>query len=105
MVTCASGNNSFTACASRCAVECRSSSSPSRSFSVMIATSASEAIRCDVSTSLPLTLPASAARASPGPIACASSATVTGRSNFLTDPSGKRISGIINSCSQNNSAR
>src|SRR5439155_556284 len=43
----------------------------------MIDTSASRSIRCEVSTSLPSTLPASAARASPGPIACATSATVT----------------------------
>src|SRR5438094_838139 len=45
----------------------------------MIDTSASRSIRCEVSTSLPSTLPASAARASPGPIACATAPTVRPR--------------------------
>ena len=46
------------------------------------------------STSLPFTLPASAARAKPAPIDCAISATVTGPGNDFSEPSGRRIFGI-----------
>src|SRR5467141_303424 len=94
MVTCASGNSSFTACASRCAVECRRISTPSGSRSVTMATSASASMRWLVSTSLPFTFPASAARARPAPIELAISATVTGPGNDFDEPSGRRILGI-----------
>src|SRR6267378_5971379 len=59
-----------------------------------MASSQSFSRRKEVSTNFPFTLPASAARASPGPIAWATSATVTGPSNDLTAPSGRRILGI-----------
>src|SRR5882724_8009259 len=49
----------------------------------------------EVSTSLPSTRPASAARANPAPIDAATSATVTGLSNALSDPSGNRMDGIF----------
>src|SRR5438874_6308583 len=94
MVTCASGKSSFTACASKCAVEWRSRSFASGSRSVTMATSASPSTLKPVSTSLPFTRPASAARASPGPIAWAISATVTGPGNDFDEPSGRRILGI-----------
>src|SRR5207237_7848243 len=45
----------------------------------------------EVSTSLPSTLPASAALARPGPIAAATSPTDTGASNGRTEPSGRRM--------------
>src|SRR5262245_29086447 len=91
MVTCASGKSSFTACASRCAVEWRRMSTPSASRSVTICNCASFSTRYEVSTSLPSTLPASAARARPAPIAPAISATVTGPGNDFDEPSGRRI--------------
>ncbi len=94
MVTCASGNSSFTAWASKCAVEWRRSSFASRSFSVMMATSASASTRWLKSTSFPFTFPASAARASPGPIAWAISATVSDPGNDFEEPSGRRMLGI-----------
>src|SRR5260370_70648 len=53
--------------------------------------SASRSTTNDVSTSLPSTLPASAAFARPGPIAAATCATDTGASKGRTEPSGKRI--------------
>src|SRR5258706_5918153 len=89
MVTCASGKSSFTAYASRCAVEWRMSSRPSGSLAVTIATLASEPTAWLMSTSLPSTLPPSAALARPGPIEAAISPTVTGLSYFRTDPSGR----------------
>src|SRR5213594_5027624 len=67
----------------------------------MIDTSASRSIRWEVSTSLPSTLPASAARASPGPIAWATSATVTGVGKLFIEPSGRRIFGMRPSSKQN----
>src|SRR5437667_341507 len=48
----------------------------------------------DVSTSLPSTLPASAALARPGPIDAATSATEIGASNVLMAPSGNRMAGM-----------
>src|SRR5512134_30641 len=60
----------------------------------MILTSASASTRWLVSTSLPFTFPASAARASPGPIEAAMSATVTGAGNDFDEPSGRRKLGI-----------
>src|SRR2546421_1713729 len=60
----------------------------------MIWRSASESILVLVSTSLPFTLPASAARARPAPIDWAISATVTGFGNDFVEPSGRRILGI-----------
>src|SRR5256885_354649 len=56
---------------------------------------ASRSITKEVSTSLPSILPARAALASPGPIAEATSATVTGASKCLTAPSGSRTSGMV----------
>src|SRR3990172_3461111 len=53
-----------------------------------MATALSRSITNDVSTSLPSTLPASAALARPGPIAAATSATDTGLSNGRIEPSG-----------------
>src|SRR6266850_8496360 len=94
MVTWASGKSSFTACASRCAVEWRRMSTPSGSRSVMMETSASDSTRWLVSTIRPLTLPASAARAKPAPIELAISATLTGFGNDFDEPSGRRILGI-----------
>src|SRR5207302_4237216 len=76
------------------AVECRRISTPSGSRSVTMATSASASMRWLVSTSLPFTLPASAARARPGPIELAISATVTYPGNDFDEPSGRRILGI-----------
>jgi len=95
IVTCASGNNSFTAYASKCAVEWRMTSTPSASLSVMMASAASCSIRCEVSTSWPSTLPASAARAKPAPMLSATSATVTGCAKLRCEPSGKVITGIF----------
>src|ERR1700716_282687 len=66
----------------------------SGSRSVTMATSASASMRWLVSTSLPFTFPASAARARPGPIAAAISATVTGPGNDFDEPSGRRMFGI-----------
>ena len=48
----------------------------------------------EVSTSLSLTRPASAALASPAPMLAATSATVTGASNFFWLPSGSVMTGI-----------
>src|SRR5262245_26625513 len=98
MVTWAPGNSSCTACAIRCEVEWRRMSSPSGLFGVTMLTSASFSTRQLVSTSLPSTLPASAARASPAPIAAAISATVTGPGNDFDEPSGRRILGIAHEC-------
>src|SRR3569832_2388136 len=53
-----------------------------------MASCASASIRWLVSTSLPSTLPASAALASPAPMLDATCATVTGPSNGRTEPSG-----------------
>src|SRR3989338_5046609 len=97
MVTCASGNNSFTACASRCAAEWRMISTPSASLSVMIAKAASCSIKCEVSTTLPPPLPASAARARPAPMLSATSATVTSCAKLRCEPSGNVMTGILNS--------
>src|SRR2546422_478092 len=59
-----------------------------------MATSASASMRWLASTSLPFTLPASAARARPAPIEAPISATVTGPGNDFDEPSGRRILGI-----------
>src|SRR3954470_1853524 len=59
-----------------------------------MATSASLSTLKPASTSLPSTRPANAARASPGPIALAISATVTGPGNDFVEPSGRRMFGI-----------
>src|SRR5207247_6284207 len=59
-----------------------------------MATSASASMRWLVSTSLPFTLPASAARARPAPIEAPISATVTGPGNDVDEPSGRRLLGI-----------
>jgi hypothetical protein len=48
----------------------------------------------EVSTSFPLTRPASAALARPAPMLAATSATVTGTSNFFWLPSGSVMAGI-----------
>src|SRR5437588_11273576 len=56
---------------------------------------ASRSITKEVSTSLPSILPARAALASPGPIAEATSATVTGASKCLTAPPGSLTSGMV----------
>src|SRR5471030_3091070 len=69
-------------------------SRPSASLSVMMARSASFSIRKDVSTSLPSTLPASAALARPAPMLAATCATVTGPSNSRAEPSGRRTESI-----------
>src|SRR3990172_3659644 len=53
-----------------------------------MATALSRSITNDISTSLPSTLPASAALARPGPIAAATSATDTGLSKGRIEPSG-----------------
>src|SRR5688572_23128083 len=63
-------------------------STPSGDLSVMIASAASFSMRKPVSTSLPSTLPASAALARPGPMLAATSATVTGAGNWRVAPSG-----------------
>ncbi len=63
-------------------------STPSGSLAVTMATGASWSIVWLVSTTLPSTLPASAALASPGPIEAATSATVTGPGNWRCEPSG-----------------
>src|SRR5690606_1460918 len=52
-------------------------------------------ITYDVSTSLPSTLPASAALARPGPMLAATSWTETGLSNERTEPSGRVMAGIL----------
>src|SRR5258706_13153763 len=49
----------------------------------------------ELSPSFPSTPPASAARANPAPIDAAISATLTGLSNALSDPSGNRMDGIF----------
>src|SRR6478752_4102423 len=59
-----------------------------------MASDESLSIRNEVSTSSPLSLPASAALARPAPIDAATSATVTGWSYCRTDPSGKRTETI-----------
>src|SRR5712671_7698669 len=69
-------------------------SRPSGSRSVTMESSASESMRKLVSTSSPFTFPASAARARPGPIACAISATVVGPGNDFCEPSGRRMLSI-----------
>src|SRR5712671_4666626 len=69
-------------------------STPSGSRSVTIARSASESMRKLVSTSLPFTFAASAARARPAPMDCATSAAVTGFGNDFDEPSGRRMLGI-----------
>src|SRR5436190_22932878 len=51
-------------------------------------------MRCEVSTTLPSTLPARAAFARPGPIDAATSATETGASNRLMLPSGRVMLGM-----------
>src|ERR1041384_744174 len=94
MVPCARENSSCTACAIRCEVEWRRMSSPSGLFGVTIARSASDSMRCERSTSLPSTFAASAARARPAPIDCATSAAVTGPGNDFCEPSGRRMLGI-----------
>ena len=48
----------------------------------------------DKSTSLPSSFIASAARASPGPIAAATVVPATGASNERTEPSGSVMAGI-----------
>ena len=55
----------------------------------------------DVSTSLPFTRPASAALARPAPMLAATSATVTGASNFFWLPSGSVMTGIVSSFREN----
>src|SRR5258706_14639618 len=60
----------------------------------MIDSSASCSIRWETSTSLPFTLPASAARASPGPIDFATSATVTGPAKLIKETARKAKSGL-----------
>jgi len=62
-------------------------------LSVTIATSASDSMRWLVSTSLPFTFAASAARARPAPIEAAISAGVTGPENALIEPSGSLMFG------------
>src|SRR5689334_20649652 len=51
-------------------------------------------MRCEVSTTFPSTLPASAAFARPGPIDAATSATETGAANRLMLPSGRVMLGM-----------
>ncbi len=68
-------------------------SSPSGSRSVTIASVASASMRWLVSTSRPLTFPASAARASPAPMLRATSATVIGPSKVRWAPSGSVTTG------------
>ncbi len=64
------------------------------SFSVTMDRRASSWMTNEVSTSLSLTRPASAALASPAPMLAATSATVTGASNFFWLPSGSVMTGI-----------
>jgi hypothetical protein len=63
-------------------------------LSVTISSAASCAMAKDVSTSLPLTLPAKAALARPAPMLAATWATVTGCSKVLWLPSGSVITGM-----------
>ena len=85
------GYSCLTACPTKCAQECRITSTPSLSLGVIICTRASEVILSDASASTPFTLPATVAFAKPAPIDAAISATVTGCSNWRTEPSGKVI--------------
>src|SRR6185295_13566689 len=80
--------------ASRCAVEWRMTSSAAGSFSVTMESFASFSMTKDVSTSLSFTRPARAALARPAPMLAATSATVTGASNFFWLPSGSVMTGI-----------
>src|SRR5687768_4740910 len=69
-------------------------SSPSGLLPVTMETAASDSTRWVMSTSLPSTLAASAARARPAPIEAAISATVIGPGNDFDEPSGRRMLGI-----------
>ncbi|CFP65347.1 Uncharacterised protein [Bordetella pertussis] len=77
-------------------MECRIRSRPSASLAVTMASCASLSMRKLVSTSRgsapsKATRPASAALASPAPMDCATSATVTGPGYWRCEPSGKVI--------------
>ena len=88
IVTFATGNRHFTACAIRCEVECRIISRASGLFPVIIATFAPSGRMAGRSTRFPFILPASAALARPVPIAAARSRTVAPALSNLTEPSG-----------------
>ena len=85
-----SGYSSLTASAITCAASWRRISSPSGISRVMIATAASRSITVARSRGLPSTLTAIAALASPGPIAAAISAPVTGPANSQAAAVGQR---------------
>ena len=85
------GYISVRAAARRWAVEWRMSPRPSSLLAVTMATESPSETTASKSTGVSLTMPASAARASPAPMEAATSATVAPSSSSLTDPSGSTM--------------
>ncbi len=72
-------------------MEWRMSSRPSSLLAVTMATESPSETTASKSTGVSLTMPASAARASPAPMEAATSATVAPVFSSLTDPSGSTM--------------